>query len=204
MRIIEELVQGSPEWLEARRGKITGSKLSDIVVKRGTGKKIGYYQLIADKLGIPADDENSMSRGSRLENEAVEMFEKETSKEVEFVGLCISDNNNDIALSPDGLIKDKSGKYTEAVEVKCLGSARHIQAVIENKIPDDYIFQAYQYFIVIEDLKVLNFCFYDPRLLAKPFHIIKVLRENIEKEIETYEKYQMDILAEVEEAIFNL
>ena len=40
-------------WAEARRGKITGTRLKDIIVKRGTGKKIGFYELIAERLGIP-------------------------------------------------------------------------------------------------------------------------------------------------------
>ena len=54
--------------MAAREGKITGSRLKDIIVKRGTGKKIGFYSLIAEKLGIPAEEgETPMERGSRLE-----------------------------------------------------------------------------------------------------------------------------------------
>ena len=30
------------EWMEARKGKITGSRLKDIVVKRGIDEKIGF------------------------------------------------------------------------------------------------------------------------------------------------------------------
>ena len=43
------------EWLKSREGRITGSKLKDIIVKRGTGKKKGYYQLIADKIATNPD-----------------------------------------------------------------------------------------------------------------------------------------------------
>ena len=71
------------DWLIARRGKITGSALKDIIVKRGTGKKIGFYKLIAERLAIPdGTEESAMDRGTRLEIEALERFEKETGKTV--------------------------------------------------------------------------------------------------------------------------
>ena len=70
--------QDKEEWLNARAGKITGSKLKDLIVKRGTGEKKGFYQLIADRVAIAPDGENPMDRGTRLEEEAIERFVKET------------------------------------------------------------------------------------------------------------------------------
>lgn len=186
------------EWLAARRGKITGSRLKDIIVKRGTGKKLGFYELIAERLGIPADDESSMDRGNRLEPEAMEVFVKETKKKVDTsLVIWMRDDNDNIAISPDGFI----GK-TEAVEVKCLSSARHIEALLTKEIPDEYEFQKLQYFIVNEKLKVLHFAFYDPRLLAKPFFTIEVKREDVQAEVDEYLDYQKRTLEEVD-AIVN-
>ena len=186
------------EWLAGRIGKITGSRLKDIVVKRGTGKKIGFYELIAERLGIPADGENAMDRGTRLEAEAVEAFTKETGKEVDTnLYIWLRDDDESIAISPDGVI----GK-TEALECKCLSSARHIEAFLTQEIPDEYEFQKLQYFIVNDKLQTLYFAFYDPRLLAKPFFYITVNRKDIEKEIEQYLNYQRETLAEVN-AIVN-
>lgn len=186
------------EWLAGRIGKITGSRLKDIVVKRGTGKKIGFYELIAERLGIPADGENAMDRGTRLEAEAVEAFKKETNKEVDTnLYIWLRDDDESIAISPDGVI----GK-TEAIECKCLSSARHIEAFLTQEIPDEYEFQKLQYFIVNDNLQTLYFAFYDPRLLAKPFFYITVNRKDIEKEIEQYLNYQRETLAEVN-AIVN-
>ena len=62
------------EWMLARRGRITGSRLKDIHVKRGTNEKIGYYQIIAERIAQEAGDENPMERGHRLEEEAIEAF----------------------------------------------------------------------------------------------------------------------------------
>lgn len=187
-------------WLAGRIGKITGSRLKDIVVKRGTGKKIGFYELIAERLGIPADGENAMDRGTRLEAEAVEAFTKETGKEVDSsLYIWTRDDDESIAISPDGVI----GK-TEALECKCLSSARHIEAFLTQEIPDEYEFQKLQYFIVNDNLQTLYFAFYDPRLLAKPFFYITVNRKDIEKEIEQYLNYQRETLAEVNTIVNQL
>lgn len=183
------------EWLLARRGKVTGSRLKDVVVKRGNGKKIGFYELIAERLGIPADGENPMDRGTRLEEEAVEKFKEETGKKVD-TGLVLwsRDDNDGIAVSPDGTIGKK-----EALEVKCLSSARHIEALVTNQIPDEFEFQKLQYFIVNDKLEKLYFAFYDPRILAKPFFVIEVSRKDIKDEIKEYLEYQKNILKEVEQ-----
>lgn len=182
------------EWLEGRLGKITGSRLKDIVVKRGTEQKIGYYELIAERIGIPADDENSMDRGTRLESEALARFTEETGKKLDTSLLIWSrDDNNSIAISPDGVISKK-----EAVEAKCLASARHIEAWLTKKIPKEYEMQKLQYFIVNEDLQTLYFCFYDPRIPMKDFFYFTIKREDVQEEVDEYLAYQKAILEEVE------
>ena len=198
MKIID-IGQNSEAWVDARQGKITGTKLAGIVVKRGTKKKIGFYELLAERLSLPENTgEEAMARGLRLEEESIATFENDTGLKVETVGLCISDENPNIALSPDGLIKN-DGKYTEAFETKSLSSAKHLMAYFEQGIPVEYEMQALQYFIVNEDLETLYFAFYDPRVNSLPFHYIKLLREDLKKDIETYTEYQENTLREIDE-----
>lgn len=184
------------DWLIARRGKITGSSLKDIIVKRGTGKKIGFYKLIAERLAIPeGTEENAMDRGTRLELEALERFEKETGKKVDnSLVIWSRDDNASIAISPDGIISE-----TEAVEVKCLASERHIQALLEDKVPDDYWEQVLQYFAVNDKLETLYFAMYDPRLYKKDFFYFTITREQVQEEVTYILDYQKQILAEVEQ-----
>lgn len=144
-----------------------------------------------------------MDRGHRLEEEAIEIFEKKTGKKVERVGFCLHDQYDCIASSPDGLIKSK-GKYTEAVEIKCLNSAMHLKALLENEIPSEYELQALQYFIVNDDLKKLHFVFYDPRIACRPYHAIELNREDIKEDIEKYREYQIDTINEVNEIVEQL
>lgn len=193
MKIIN-IDQNSDQWLELRKGKITGSKLKDIIVKRGNGKKIGFYQLIADRVATEPDDENPMDRGHRLEQEAIKLFEQTNGVSVISNGMWIADWNEDVAISPDGSFND----YKDAVEVKCLSSAKHLQALIEKDIPSEYLEQAVQYFIVNDDLERLHFVFFDPRIGAKPYHEIVIERNaTITELVEKYKDYQLKILDEV-------
>ncbi len=182
-------------WLEARRGKITGTRLKDLVSKRkDAGKKIGFYEIIAERVAIPASEENVMDRGHRLEEEALVRFAKETGKKVsnELVIWYREDDEN-IAISPDGSI----GK-TAAAECKCLSSARHLEAWHTKEIPDEYKMQRLQYFIVNDQLKTLYFIFYDPRMPIDLFWI-EVNRKDVEEEVKEYLELERQVLAEIAE-----
>jgi putative phage-type endonuclease len=195
--------QNTDEWLEARRGKITGSKLGDIVVKRGNGYKQGFYQLIADRVfDGAASEQDDRDRGHSLEQEAAERFEHETKLKCEKVGLVISDISDDIALSPDRLVKTGK-KYTDGVEIKCLSDARHIEAVLTDAVPDTYLPQVMQYFVVINDLERVHLVFYSDRTTIKKFqyHCVVVNRVDYEALIEFYRDYQLRILSDVKEIL---
>jgi hypothetical protein len=205
MQIIK-VEQDSEEWLELRKGKITGSGLIDVLPKRsGSGKKVGFYQLIADKLAIDDGETSSRDRGHDLEREAIQHFEDVSGKKVdEKCGMWVSDDHPDIAISPDGGILNKKKEYTEAVEVKCFGSALHIEAIIENKVPAKYWPQSVQYFIVNEKLQRLYFIFYDPRVISKPIHVIELTREEVQKYVDEYKEFELKTLQEVNEWVEKL
>lgn len=190
-------------WLNSRNGKITGTRLKDIIVKRGTGEKIGFYELIAERLSVDIGedkDETPMDRGTRLEAEGMSRFIKETKKKVNTdLVLWQREDNESIAISPDGFIGEK-----EAVEIKCLSSSRHIEAYLTQKVPSDYEYQVLQYFIVNEKLEKLYLVFYDPRIPAKDFFFITTKRSDVEKDVEQYLNYQKEKLAEVDRIVNEL
>jgi putative phage-type endonuclease len=182
------------DWLNARLGRITGSRLKDIVSKRDGGYKLGFYEIVAERIAIPATDEAAMDRGHRLEDDALARFAKETHKKVKN-GLVIwaRDDDANIAVSPDGAI----GK-TEAVEVKCLSSARHLEAWVKKEIPDEYELQVLQYFVVNSKLKKLYFVFYDPRIPIDIFWI-EVTRKQVQEKVDEYLELEKKILTDVAE-----
>jgi putative phage-type endonuclease len=190
----------SEDWLEARKGKITGSRLKDLVVKRGTEEKIGFYEIIAERIAETADDENAMERGTRLEDEAIKEFQEVVGEIDTSLVIWERNDNKSIAISPDGFI----GK-TQAVEVKCLSSAKHIEAIITKTIPSEYEYQVLQYFIVNEDLETLWFVMYDPRMPENlKLHYFEVKREDKKDDITEYLQYQKDKLQKIETIINEL
>jgi len=186
--------EGRQEWLDARKGKVTGTRLKDLIVKRGTKPKKGFYEIIAERVALPPTEENPMDRGQRLEEIAIQRFVKETGKEVntDLVLIC-RDDNQDIAYSPDGTIGD-----TESVEVKCLNSASHLEAYLTKEIPSEYEEQSIQPFVVNDNLQKLYFVFYDPRMPID-FFFFEVNREDIEDKITMAYETQILALAQIEE-----
>lgn len=267
--IIKDLIQGSIEWLDFRKKKISGTRLKGLysarawtkesLVKaldlfeidypktvprkeggipqpkesvgeleqrltpearmyllRNAPKKIDFYELLAEHLGIEPDDEDRMDRGLRLEEEALEkakatiededlkeFAERGQKREYETVGCCVSDVDNRIINSPDKMIKI-DGKYTEAVEIKCLSRARHLQAICENIVPEEFESQKVQYFVVNPELKILWFVFYDPRVICKPLHVIKVTREELGNKPQEYLEFQLAQLKDLDELVEKL
>ncbi len=189
-------------WMQARRTKITGSRLKEIVVLRGDGKKKGFYELIAERIAIPRKDgEKPMERGHELEAEAIALCEEELGKTFnKDLVIWERDDNESIAISPDAYSED----LTEAVEVKCLNSADHIKAYLENEYPKDYSFQVLQYFIVNTELKTLHFVMYDPSLTVKQYIRFEIKREDIQEDIDKYLEYQRKTLEEVSEIVREL
>jgi putative phage-type endonuclease len=189
-----QIFDNEEQWLAARVGRITGTRAGKLVSKRDKKPLKGYYELIAERVAIPASQENVMDRGHRLEDEAVERFAKETGKKVKNdLVIWHRDENEDIAISPDASI----GK-TEACEVKCLSSASHIEAWHTKQIPDEYQTQVLQYFVVNDALKKLYFIFYDPRMPIDLFWI-EVDRKAVEEEVKEYLELERRVLTEIAE-----
>ena len=193
MRIIE-VEQGSSEWLSFREGKRTGTSIGKLFAKsRVTGELydtdkplITFYQKVAERLaeGTGDDDglESSRERGKDLEEEAINEAEQK-------LGLTLirgnvwqdSDDPNHIE-SPDAYTKD----LKTAVEIKCLSSARHIQAICLNEPPREYYAEYLNYFLVNDKLETLYVFLYDPRFLMEhlKWHAFEIKRADVEYDIE--------------------
>lgn len=189
-----EKYEDNDSWLDARRGRISGTVLKDIVVKRGTKPKKGFYELIAQRIAIPRDPhENVMERGHTLESEAIDRFMEITGKTVDKSLVIIArDDDKNICYSPDGFIGE-----TESIEVKCLNSASHIEAYLTKAIPSEYEMQAIQPFCVNDKLETLYFVFFDPSMPVDFFYHT-VHRADIAEKVAEYLEYQRNTLAEVE------
>lgn len=180
---VTDFEQGSEEWLNARIGVITGTRLKQVL---GTQSKSLIYELIAETLAPVADTmtNDAMERGIGLESDARMLYESTTGYEMAEVGLCIHDDHDWLGVSPDGLYKEKK-KYVGAVEIKCPNTKTHIEYLVEKKVPSEYKAQVLQYFIVNTDLEWLDFVSYDPRIQLPEMQmsIVRVLRNELHEEI---------------------
>lgn len=201
MQVFEKMEQGTEEWHKARRCKITGTKLQKVM-----GTDLTRFELIAELIAEEGTEQTKalkptmeMERGMAEEIFAIKLFEKQTGKKVTQVGICLSDELDFIALSPDGLIKNEKGKYSEAVEVKSPNSATAIKYKLANMIepeetkltaskkpflgvPVDYKWQMILNFVINPDLKKLYFGIYDERFIdgKMKLYIVEVDRDNEE------------------------
>ena len=204
MKIIE-LEQGSTEWLSFREGKRTGTTIGKIFAKsRVTGEMydtskplLTFYQKVAERLaeGTGDDDglESSRERGKDLESEAIDAAEEKLNLKLIRGNVWQADEYH--IESPDAYTED----LKVAVEVKCLSSARHIQAIIEDRPPQEYMAEYLNYFLVNDKLETLYVFLYDPRFMLENLQTkaFKLNRKDLEYEIER----MRDIDATAEELI---
>ena len=192
MKVIE-VEQGSSEWMSFREGKLTGTTIGKIFAKsRKTGEMydtekpmITFYKKVAERLaeGTGDDDglESSRERGITLEAEAVAEAEKQLGLKLIRGNVWQDENKNHIE-SPDAYTED----LKQAVEIKCLSSARHIQAILEDEPPTEYYAEYLNYFLVNPKLETLHVFLYDPRFFIPNlcWHDFAINRKDIEYEIE--------------------
>jgi len=125
-------IQGSPEWLQARKGLITGSRFKDARDKLKGGKPskacLDYARDVArERIGgtVPQKFQNAaMKTGTEQEPLARLAYESETGNVVQEVGF-ITDDEGIFGLSPDGLIGEDG-----VLEVKTLVSSDTLFTVL--------------------------------------------------------------------------
>ncbi|MBD3844240.1 YqaJ viral recombinase family protein [Bosea sp. SSUT16] len=162
---MDELVQGSPEWLAIRVGKVTASRVADVVAKTKTGygaSRANYMaELIAERLtGAPAEryTNAAMAWGTEKEPEARALYEFLTDAEVTQVGFVPHPTISDSGASPDGLVGEDG-----LVEIKCPNTATHIDTLLGRSIPAKYETQM-QWQMACTGRLWCDFVSYDPRM----------------------------------------
>ena len=174
-----DLEQGSLKWLEARKGKITGTRLKDVLK---TDNLPVIYEMIAE-LGSDEIEETfvnkAMQRGKDCEPIAISLYQHMTGVVIDSVGFCISEDNEMLALSQDGFTADRTG----AVEVKSPNTATHVKYIIGDKVPSEYLPQVMTYFLVNTKLDWLDFISFDDRYRPKPIWIKRVYRHELKDQL---------------------
>lgn len=201
---MSELVQGSPEWLAIRLGKVTASRVADLIAKTKTGPSAsrGNYmaQLVAERLtGQPQESYTNaaMQWGIDTEPHARAAYEFRTDATVTPAWFIEHPQIPMCGASPDGLIGDEG-----LVEIKCPNTATHIETLLGQKVPDKYIVQM-QFQMACAGAKWCDFASFDPRMPeAMRLFVKRVFRDDAR--IKELEKEVAAFLAELDRKVKEL
>ena len=162
---MSELDQGSAEWLAARAGMITASRIADLMAKTKTGESASRSnyraQLVAERLtGKPQDSFSNaaMQWGTEQEPMARSAYEILRGEMIEQVGFVPHPEIEKSGASPDGLIGSDG-----LIEIKCPNTATHIEYAVSGKPPTKYLLQML-WQMECTGRKWCDFVSYDPRM----------------------------------------
>lgn len=160
-----EIPQGSPEWFAVRCGKITASRLGDIMRKTKWGEST-YKAKVRLELAIERITGKSVSSvvmnqamrdGVDREPDARTLFEAATGKEVALCGSFDHPTIVNTSASPDGLLRGENA----VLEIKCPTHATHAKNLMSETMPKNYIYQV-QWQIACTESDYAYFASYHP------------------------------------------
>lgn len=162
---MDEIVQGSDEWFAARLGRVTASRVADLIARTKSGystSRANYAaQLVAERLtGVVQDSytNTAMQWGTDQEPDARAAYEFLSGNIVTEVGFVLHPTILMSGASPDGLVGAEG-----LVEIKCPNTATHIETLLGASVPAKYETQML-WQMACTGRKWCDFVSYDPRL----------------------------------------
>ena len=162
---MQKIEQGTPEWFAIRLGKVTASKISDVLATVKSGEAItrrNYrIQLVCERLtGIKEDTftNHHMERGTLLEPVARALYESEYSTFVDEIGFVEHPTIAMSGASPDGIVQGDEG----LIEIKCPTASNHLDVVLLGEPPKKYYPQMQWQLACMPDRQWVDFISYCP------------------------------------------
>ncbi len=135
--------QKSAEWFAARLGRVTASRVSDVMAATKSGpsasRKNYMMELLCQRLTGKAEEgftSAAMQRGTDLEPIARSAYEVDMGVMVVETGLILHPSGIAFGASPDGLVGDDG-----LVEIKCPNTATHVEFLRTGKPDGKYLWQ---------------------------------------------------------------
>lgn len=196
--------QGSPEWFAQRLGKVTASRVADVIAKTKTGystSRENYMaQLICERMtGAVAESYTNAAMQWGTDNEPLARAAYEAAKDVlvDEVAMITHPRIESAGASPDGLVGDDG-----LVEIKCPNTATHIDTLMRQEVPMKYITQM-MWQMACTERQWCDFVSFDPRMPKElQLFIQRVPRNN--EYIAMLEKEILSFLEELDEKVSKL
>jgi len=167
---IHNFEQGTPEWFDIRKGKMTASH-AQAIGNVGKGLETYIHEMMSEYFSS-AEKEQFVSkdteRGNELEPIARQIYELEKDVKVDVVGFI--ELNEYIGCSPDGLIV-----IDGLQEIKCPCDKEYLQYLLygEDAIDTKYIWQV-QMELKLTGRKWCDLCIYNPNF-KKSMCVFRIL-----------------------------
>jgi putative phage-type endonuclease len=182
--------QRSEEWFQARLGKVTASRVADVLAKIKSGESASRrnykIQLVSERLTGEKQEtyvNQAMQDGIDREFYAREKYVQQFG-EVEEVGF-IQHPTLEAGASPDGMVGDDG-----ILEIKCPMGSTHTETLMTQDIPSKYVPQV-QFQLLVTGRKWCDFVSYNPMF---PEHL-----QVFVKRIEADPVYQKELESEVKQ-----
>lgn len=171
-----EIIQGSTEWFYQRLGKVTASRVADVIAKTKTGystSRDNYMaQLVVERLTFTKQESYTnaaMQWGTDQEPFARAAYEAAQGVMVEEVGFVRHPTIEWAGASPDGLV---GGEGEGLVEIKCPNTLTMIETLLSQKVPGKYFTQM-QFQLACTGRKWCDYVVFDPRMPDKAQLFVK-------------------------------
>lgn len=173
------IIQGTEAWFALRLGKITASRVADVVAKTKTGYSASRANYLAELLcerltgtSAPGFTNDAMRWGTDQEPYARAAYEAHRGVSVYEVGFVEHPEIAMTGASPDGLVADDG-----LVEIKCPNTATHLDTLLGGEIAGKYVTQM-QWQMACTGRAWCDFASFDPRLPdAMRLHVTRVHRD---------------------------
>jgi len=156
--------QRTDEWFAARLGKVTASRVADVIAKTKSGYSASRENYMADLIverltgqKAASFSNAAMEWGTEQEPNARAAYSARTGELVEEVGFLCHPVIEQAGASPDGVVGEG------LVEIKCPNTATHLEYVLSGKPPEKYVTQM-QWQMACTGKAWCDFVSYDPRL----------------------------------------
>ena len=188
--------QRTEEWFAARLGKVTASRVADVLAKIKSGesasRKNYKMELVVQRLTNKQGESftnAAMEWGTEQEPFARMAYEAHTGTFVKEEGFVDHPTIEGFGCSPDGIVGEG------LIEIKCPNTATHIETVLENKAPSKYIPQM-QCQMACTGAKWCDFVSFDPRV-PEDLQLFVVRVERDQEYIDAMEVEVKQFLSEV-------
>lgn len=196
--------QGSQEWFEQRCGKVTASRVADIIAKTKSGpaasRKNYLAQLVAERLTKTVEEtftSAAMQHGIDTEPQARAAYAFLYGVEVEEAGFVQHPAIEAAGASPDGLVGGVG-----LVEIKCPNTATHIDTLTGQSVPSRYLTQIY-WQMACTGRAWCDFVSFDPRMPVELQLFVKRVHRDDER-IAELEAEVTAFLSEVDAKVAEL